>query len=285
MVEGILVAVGIVALATLIWAVARASRPRFAQRQQTVEIPLVLLNLVQDLQLHRGLSGAVLAGQTDLNGELDACGHKLERSLYALADQYGERQPIFKSPQWRTVLGRWESLRNNWRELDFHTNLLVHSELVTGLTGILRSFAADHADRLGADRSQMLATWPTLIEHLGMLRGLGMCLLSSRDEDPATPVHASLADYLQRARQALATIADTVNDHPTLVTSERALRRVAWLLDGNAGRYHTYPFYEEMTAVIDGWYRLISTRMLAECRNRSARERLATYARIHLKPG
>ena len=239
------------------------------------EISQILLNLMQDLQQHRALSGAVLDGRTEFNSELEATELNLQRFLHALVDYYGNRHPIFHSAQWRIVLGRWESLRNNWRDLDFHTNITVHSEVVLGVVGILQSLANSHCDDLTQARARIIGRWPILIEQLGMLRALGLHALCHQNLLEDARLTGAIAEYLRDARQSLEEVEGDTRSM-VVVRSQRALRRVAWLMDGNAAKYHPYTYYEEVTAVIDDWYGLLRSRIRADVDTQATGQQLAT---------
>jgi hypothetical protein len=75
----------LVAVVILFGVAATGNRLRgFVCRKPLIEVCLVLLGLIQDLQLHRGLSGALLDRRKDFLAELDANELKLQRSLQAL---------------------------------------------------------------------------------------------------------------------------------------------------------------------------------------------------------
>jgi hypothetical protein len=249
------------------------------RHDQMVEVCLVLLGLVQEMQLHRGLSSAVLDGRKGFRRELEDNEYRLQRSLYMLAELYGDDQPVFRSAQWRIVLGRWESLRNHWRELAFDTNIDVHGEVVGGLVGILGSLGRTQQRVLGQRRSRIVIQWPELIEDLGLLRALGLHILGH----PATTEDQLLIDRIARcinaSRAHLKPIAESDAEHALVVKTGRALRRVSWLIEGNAVRYHPYTFYEEMTAVIDAWYDSMRRILRAAPESPSMARRLGAWLR------
>jgi hypothetical protein len=260
-------------------------RWRVRQRERLIEVCLVLLGLMQELQLHRGLSGAVLDKRRDFRSELEANEYKLLRSLDAIGERYGRRHALFRDERWRILLGRWEALRNHWRGLSFETNIAAHGEVIRGLIGILRSLADAHRPLLGEGHVRRIAEWPRLIEDLGLLRAMGLHLLGHRavDEDPVAPDR--IATQLHAGRAHLRQIRDSGVDHGLFVRTERAFQRVSWLLDGNAARYHPYTFYEEMSGVIDDWYALVRVRLQEAGPADSVARRLATRLRPHLKLG
>lgn len=234
---------------------------RATRRRRVCEVILVLFNLMQDLQLHRGLSGAVLGGQGAFRGEFEAVQYKLQRSLHALADHYGDKHPVFRSAQWRIVLGRWESLRNNWRELSFDTNLALHGEVVVGLIGILRVLGSENSALLGDERSRVVRSWPRLVEHLGMLRALAIRYIGGAggQHDPA--LEAALRSRLQMVRCSLQHVAPHTNDPSVVAASEAALQILSQALDGRADLWDGLAVHAEMTRLIEDWFGLIRTRI------------------------
>jgi hypothetical protein len=281
--EAIGLSLGAAALLGLACWVSGLCRWRTRQRERLIEICLVMLGLMQELQLHRGLSGAMLDRRRDFRSELDANEYKLLRSLHAMGERYGRRKPVFRDERWRIVLGRWEALRNNWRELGFETNIFAHSEVICGLIGILQSLADMHRQLLGDRHFRCIAEWPGLIEDLGLLRAMGLHLLGHRPTGEDQLQADSIAAQLNKGRTGLRQIVDPSVDHALVIRTERAFHRVSWLLDGNAERYHPYTFHEEMSAVIDDWYALLRARLQEAVPGDSVAHRLVTILRPHPK--
>jgi len=227
--------------------------PEPLRRRQT-DVCLVLLYLIQDVQRHRALSGAILDGRKEFKAEREATELRLQRSLRAVVDQYGGRHTIFRQPRWRVVLGHWEALRNNWKSLDFYTSLSIHSDIVNEMITILSLLADSFQLRLGEQRAWVLSKWPELIEQLGMLRALGLHAMSRNDAAASDQSLQLVLQHLRISRRLLEDIQAIDPDQPLLLRTKRALLRVEWLLDGNTARYHPYTFYEEITGVMDDWY-------------------------------
>ena len=231
------------------------------RRQHSVELCLLLLHLIQELQRHRGLSVAILDGQTGFHHELDVTDGMLQRSLHALAEQYGKRHPIFSSPRWQNLLGHWESLRNNWRELDVVTNLFAHNEVILELILVLQLLADDQINLIGANRAQIIIQWPPLIEHLGMLRALGVHALSQKNLLEDSRIRLSLADHRQNAMQALIRVSDKIPNADIVGSSKMLLLHIDQLTEGGGPIYSVQAFYEEITTLIDQWYGMITSQI------------------------
>ena len=243
----------------------QACNPRWWRRRRIVEVSIALLSLMQDLQSHRGLSCAVLVGQSTFEEELSAVGSKLQRSLHVFGEQYNERQTVFRSVDWDRLFARWESLRCNWPSLDFHTNLTVHSELILGIVGILRHMGQDNVRPLPPPCVRVLAEWPTMVEHLGLLRAIGVHRLGHPDEPMELRLAALYRIHLHEARSTLASVADEFDSPALLEAGGRAVEHAADLRAGLPKGVDASGYYAEMTNVIDAWYALMRQRLLSIC--------------------
>jgi hypothetical protein len=272
----------VVLLGVACWSSDRC-RWRLRRREQLIEVCLVLLGLIQDLQLHRVLSGAMLDKRRDFRQDFDANEYKLLRSLDAVSERYAKQHMAFGDERWRVVLGRWEALRHNWRELPFETSIFAHSQVITGLIEILTSLAEDNRRLLGERHTRCIAEWPRLIEDLGLLRAMGLHLLGHRMTTEGELQTDTIAAQLNSGRSLLRQLSDGDIDHPLVVRTERAFHRVSWLLDRNAEGYHPYTFYEEMTLVIDDWYQLLRGRLQESVPRESITRRLVTILRLNPK--
>lgn len=235
----------------------QACRPGVRQRRRVTEASLVVLSLMQDLQLHRGLSCALLDGQQDFKQECAAVAERLQRSLIAAAEQFGDRHMVFRGAAWQQAIARWETLHGGWRDLDVHTNLAVHGGLVMDLVAILRELAMHNRECLGQCRTRVVTEWPSMIEHLGMLRALGLQLLGNRLARDDPRISTALKEHLHEARSALAGTADLLHGSSLLQTSETAIDRVILLRADHPGAGDSQAYYAVMTQLIDAWYRSI----------------------------
>jgi len=243
-------------LASACWASGHCNR-HARQRECLTEISLVILSLIQEVQLHRVLSGALLDKRSDFRAELEANEYKLMRSLDSVGQRYGKRQPIFHDQRWRIILGRWEALRSNWRSVTFETSVYAHSEVILGLIGILQSMAHANRKLLGDRYVRLIIDWPPMIEDLGRLRAMGLHLLGHHPTHEDQLQTDTIARQLNSARSRLRHIEISGVEQSLLLRTERVFHRVSWLLEGNAERYHPYTFYEEITAIIDDWHSLL----------------------------
>lgn len=237
--------------------------PRLRRRRRLVEFSLVLLSLIQDLQQHRGLSGALLASDDQFRDDRAAIAEKLGRSLNEVSQHFANKSFALNPDDWLFLQTRWDSLSKNWQELDFHTNLEAHSELVLSMVAILRSIAHGHEDDLATTRRRVLSEWPTLIEHLGMLRALGLYVLAQPGVLSDAAAGRSLGTSLHETRSTLACTSDMPEAQPMIAVSEVAVGYVIALRAGQA-TFDSTDYMRVMTGTIDGWYRLIRMRLRVE---------------------
>ena len=239
----------------------QACSPRLRRSRRVVEVSVVLLSLMQDLQQHRGLSGALLDQQLTFRGERAAVAEKLQRSLRAVAEQFGERHAVFRSDSWRGLLARWEALSNNWPNLDFSTNLSAHSELVLAVVDILGEIARDNAESLGVRRTRVASEWPALAEHLGMLRAIGLHLIGAAHGMDDARLCGAFKHHLHEFRSLLASIAaDGYTPDALLQRSELVVARVVALRDG-ATKIGAQAYHDQMTRNIDDWFAAIRSQL------------------------
>lgn len=242
----------------------RACSPRARRRRRVVDAGLVLLSLMQDLQLHRGLSCAVLDGQHAFADELDAVGAKLQRSLHACSEHPDQRHALFAEQPWQALAARWESLRTHWRELEFATNLTVHSELVLGLVDLLAGLAERHASLLSPRSVRALGEWPPMVEHLGMLRAIGLHRLAHPESAGDATFIAVFALHLHEVRSTLAAVDDMLGGQAVHAAGHRVVELAIALRGAPPEWLDATAYYAETTAVIDAWYALIRARLFDE---------------------
>ncbi|MCB1803234.1 MAG: hypothetical protein KDI82_16200 [Gammaproteobacteria bacterium] len=240
-----------------IGATLQACSPRQRRRLRIVQVNLVLLSLMQDLQQHRGLSGAVLDRQDAFRDERIAVAAKLQRSLIAIGDQYGDRHAVFRSDEWQALLVRWQALSANWHDLDFATNLTAHRELVLSVVAIVQTLALQHMNCLGERRTRIATEWTPLVEHLGMLRALGLHRLGTRPDIDDDRLPGVFRHHLHELRSVLASVAAEVGDElPLMDRSARLVEVIVALRDGTS-RQTPASYLQLTTRHIDDWYAAI----------------------------
>ena len=235
--------------------------PSARRRRRVTEAALVLLSVMQDLQVHRGLSGALIDRQTAFRDQREAIAERLSRSLAGVNEQFGARHPVFRSPAWQQVLERWASLHHHWRELDFPTCLDAHSELVVAITDIIGMLGDTSREDLGDERTQVMIEWPVMTEHLGMLRATGLHLIG----DPASVADPTITDrlryHLHEARSCLAAAASLLDGDDLPTATQRVIDAVVALRNEHPPSADAQGFYDITTDLIDRWYVAVRGRL------------------------
>jgi hypothetical protein len=226
---------------------------------------LVVLDLMQDLEQHRGLSCAVLSGRRDARDDCEAIGEKLQRSLVAASDPTAGLQALFGSFAWQQLLAGWESLRHGWRGLDFHTNLTVHSGLVLDLVRMLHNVADARREAAGERQSRVIREWPPMVEHLGMLRALGLHLIAEPAGFDDARLCGTFRTHLHEARSTLAATADLLDGSSLVFVSEEAVAAVIALRERVLPGAGPRGYHDTMTRAIDAWYAQTRAQLGAAC--------------------
>ncbi|MCB1877132.1 MAG: nitrate- and nitrite sensing domain-containing protein [Chromatiales bacterium] len=218
------------------------------------EASLVLLDLMRDLQRHRALSGALIDGQVNFTGDREHTERRLGQALYSMQEHYCRSHGVFDSDQWKAVLYRWETVRQEWRGLEFLPNLFAHSDVIVGLIGIVQTLAEKDQSTLGTERAAALGNWPVLIEYFGMMRALGMHFLRHSRTSQAELIAENIADYRQQAERSLLTLGDSLPSAEILNRSDCLLRQVDRFLESQGKSWDAQSYYQEFTSVIDRWF-------------------------------
>lgn len=236
---------------------------RRGHRTYSVDASLVLLDLMRDLQRHRALSGALIDGHGNFTGDREHTERCLEQALYSMQDHYGRGHSVFNGEQWKSVLYRWETVRQEWRGLEFLPNLFAHSDVILGIIGILQALADRDQARLGNERSVAIARWPVLIEYFGMMRALGMHYLRRPDSESARIVGERIAEFRQKAEATLLEVGDSLPNTEIVNRSDCLLRQVDRFLQTGGSSWDAQGYYQEFTSVIDRWFATTKRCLLA----------------------
>lgn len=215
---------------------------------------------MQDLQQHRLLSCAVLSICRDSRDDCEAVGGKLQRSLIAVSDPTAGPQELFGSMPWQQILAGWESLRHGWRGRDFNTNLTVHSTPVLDLVGILRNAAETFREATAERPYRVITEWPPMVEHLGMLRALGMHLIAEPAAFDDARLCGTFETHLHEGCSTLAATADLLDGASLYCLSEDAVAAVRDRVNPSA---EPRAYHSPMTRVIDAWYLQIREHLRA----------------------
>jgi signal transduction histidine kinase len=146
---------------------------------------LPINQLVQAVQLHRGVSNALLAGNASLADKRSAIertvAERMANAAVALNDE------LRRNPSWWDAQAHWQDIVADGQDWTSTENFNRHSAMIARLLDFMVDIA-DH-DNLSVDREidtyylqdTLVIKLPELLERLGQLRGRGVTALTRKE--------------------------------------------------------------------------------------------------------
>ena len=253
---------------------------------------------VQSLQLHRGLSAALLGGTGAVRDRRAA-------QEAAVAEAFGAMEKalppgLTAGEDFRNIKAGWEKLRKEGFHWTADENFAAHIRLIEQIQSLESSIADKYALILDAelDTYYLIDTsankLPHVFEHLGQLRAYGTGILAKKQisEPQKAKLNALTAELDSTLREFRGNIEKTGRYNPAvrepLLTAANSIvasaRQIAGIVAADilTGRFATPPeaFLEAATAEIDRSYAqlheimLPTTKMLIEARIARAKNTL-----------
>lgn len=192
----------VVALAAMYWnylSVAGALIEATDSEYQGTQFTIRQMNLLKDLQSHRGLSGMIIAGDQSAKTNRDSLAQKLDEGLNSLAkdlpEQWGKSRESAQA-----LIADWSTLKNKLSTLDGQQSFEEHSTLIKSLLKTMRWTADESTLTLDPEMGTyyLMSTInfqiPTVVEKLATIRG-SLAAMVARGEADATTLgraHATL---------------------------------------------------------------------------------------------
>ncbi len=170
---------------------------RHQTRQQGLDLCKVLLELIQNLQQHRGATLAVLGGDYFFETRILALEPHILKALRSLDRNPGH----FLDPvEWRHLYSEWFTVHRQWRQDNAIHNFELHTHLIQEVQKQIWAVAtgsghADHDLNHQHTARLTLLDLPQLMEHVAQLRGLATHAAAGGFCDPEFRVRL---DYLGR---------------------------------------------------------------------------------------
>lgn len=202
--------VSLLAIAVVIYGLfVNLSRVIQPSRRQLAGLALIepLSRTTQTMQLHRGLSVALLGGDAALRERRAAQQAELERALHALVHVLP--RGVAKGDAFGRIRQDWNRLRDQGLEWTAQENFTAHTRLI----GQVASFEVSVADDYGLILDPELATFylidtainrmPHALEHLGQLRAYGTVVLTQQTitENQYAQLHALRAELASSLKE------------------------------------------------------------------------------------
>ena len=208
-----LIVLAVLAVAMPLWLMCARGlswRPERARRALTASAGIV--QLVQNVQQHRGMSGAWLAGDKAFGAKLPDKQATIERLFdqldLAARSESTEAYPCFRIAELRTLQGQWETLTTGLAASTPEKSFQEHCQIVAKLLDWLRALGEARIDQPGGQSPTGPAVrnfsfcLPTLAECLGQARALSSAAAARGQVAPVARVR--LVFLLSRAESLLA---------------------------------------------------------------------------------
>ena len=237
-------------------------------QQQLESITLIkpISRTVQGIQMHRGLSAALLGGNQAMRDRRAAAEKEVIENFNTLEEKLPAS--LRQAEDWRSIRANWESLLKeglNWTPAE---NFTAHTRLVSQIQLFAAILTQDTETSLFYLVNIATSRLPDVIEHMGRIRAYGIGILAARQitEVQKTEVHGMLAN-LDNALTPLEINFDNAARHnpalqDALLAASRdisdAVMQLIVLLEEDilTGQLATSPedFLMMVTAVIDDSY-------------------------------
>lgn len=110
---------------------------QFRQRQDALTLIRQLNQLSKAVQRHRGMSMALLAGNTVFRGDFDILQRQVERRLASLAAFASQCEGLVGGRERDNLRNAWQTIREGWHDDDVIDNFELHSHFVLELQGLI----------------------------------------------------------------------------------------------------------------------------------------------------
>jgi methyl-accepting chemotaxis protein len=188
LVIGALMVVAVGALTAVVVMQLLASARQASRELAGMEGVQASIRLIQQVQLHRGLSSALLGGASAMRSKVDAKQAEIAEALRAVdvvEDRYGAQ--FDTSASWSAVKARWEKLKGEGLVLSVPENQAEHAALIDSIIFFQRQYAENSLLVMDPDVAAYymvdtaVAKLPPLLERLGRLRAKGAATLVQRE--------------------------------------------------------------------------------------------------------
>ena len=156
------------------------------QRQKGLSLCKALIELIIDIQKHRGCTLAILSGDHFFETQLFAIQRDITDGLQRVQSI---RSDFLSQAESEQILGEWISIRRQWHKDSVQENFLLHSNLINELSKhVWQVVERSHQLHISKTQDQLLALslrdWLHIMEISAQTRGLATHIAVCRDGDP-----------------------------------------------------------------------------------------------------
>lgn len=149
-----------------------------------IEVIKPIARTVQHLQIHRGLSSAMLNGNEAMRNQRLAKQHDVRAALQGVGARLSPELAV--SPVWKRLIESWTLIENEGIDLIPRENFLAHNRLIEELLAFQSAISDEYAltNDPDIDSTYLIQTAvdksPQAIERMGQLRALGTGVLTTK---------------------------------------------------------------------------------------------------------
>jgi len=163
----------------------RTAFGRHQQRQQCLDLCYQILELITQIQQHRGATLAILAGDVFFETRLTNIKPQVLKSLQEVQ---ALRTHFISDITWESLCAEWFTVNYHWRQDNAFHNFELHTHLIQQLLKLLREFYQSPNFQNLEQRHEQLAQLtlqelPELMETTAQIRGIGTHCLASKASD------------------------------------------------------------------------------------------------------
>ncbi|WP_432454585.1 MULTISPECIES: nitrate- and nitrite sensing domain-containing protein [unclassified Agarivorans] len=220
-----------------------------------------LKNLLVALQKHRGLSSAILKGNTQAEAELATQQQQIRRYQSTLC----EDQFIAEQARWDSFSQHWQSLQHSWQNNNLENNIAQHSLMIKNLLFLAQDLAGFYSlANLSKQHKNIDFLWFELLEtaeSIGQARALGSGLAAANQSSSVERIRLAFLHnkIAQIDAHSLNHFADSFipQDPSYQPLLEKLLQTIQLeLINKPRPTINVADYFQQASAVLDGLYQL-----------------------------
>ena len=240
---------------------------RTSQRQlESISLVKPIYRSVQAIQLHRGLTAAVIGGSERMRDRRAAKEKEVAEALVVLEGRLRAARSV--DEDWHNIKASWENMRKEGDGKTVAENLSMHTRLIEQLLNLeaaqIRNIDADMFYLIDITANRL----PNIIEHIGRLRAYGTGILAR--QQITEPQKRTLYGLIANLREALPPLENGFDNAARYNPTQQAMlasvsegvsdsvRQIIHLVESDVltGQFTTSPeyFLTTFTTVIDSYY-------------------------------
>jgi len=141
------------------------------QRQDSLLLMKQLVQMIREVQRHRGMSMALLGGNTQFREDFERLQAQVERRLLFLQAFAGQTRDLLSQRDQENLHSAWITIRHDWQEDSVIDNYELHCHLIEQLLGMLAALGKQLEESLGGlmENTSDSPGYPKRFRHLEVL--------------------------------------------------------------------------------------------------------------------